>query len=330
MPFKHSFYVAAVCALPLSFAACGGSSDNDDTPIIPEGAHHGYVVSGVTLPKSAGEAVQLGLDLGSMTSSKPDGAPDNKIGRLIGTLADDPVKLSLQPTIDTAIKHGDIILLVDVQTADLQNSKAAGFGVKLGAMPNPAACTDANDMTCGRHLDGHGSFQIAANSPADAVVGGKITSGAFSGGPGDVALQIALGSAAPISLNLVHARVQATIKSDGTLTATLAGLVTQEALRTQIGPVLQAQIMSLITTECTGGTGMCNCPADSTANTLLTFLNPDANHDCVITTDELLSSAAIKSVLVPDSCSKDSCASPDALSIGLPVQAVKATFPGAM
>jgi hypothetical protein len=35
-------------------------------------------------------------------------------------------------------------------------------------------------------------------------------------------------------------------------------------------------------------------------------------------------------VLVPDSCSKDSCSTPDALSIGIPVQAVKATFPGAM
>jgi hypothetical protein len=326
--FKHSFHVAVACALPLSVAACGGSS-NEEPPIIPEGAHYGYVVSGVTLPKTAAEAVQMGLDLGGMTSSKQDGAPDNKLGRLLGTLASPPLSINLQATVDTAVSHGNIILLIDVQTEDLQNSKAAGFGVKLGAMPTPAACTDANDTVCGHHLDGHGSFQIAAGSPTDAVVGGKITSGAFTGGPGDVSLQVALGSATPITLDLIHARVLATIKSDGTLTATVGGLVTQEALRTQLGPVLQTQVMSLITAQCTGGTGRCGCPADSTLGALLGG-GLDPNQDCMVTTDELLNYSVVKAALVPDSCSKDSCASPDALSIGLPVQAVKATFTGAM
>lgn len=327
MPFKHSFHVAAACALPLSFAACGGSSE--DPPIIPQGPHYGYVVSGVTLPKNSTEAIPMGLDLGSMTSSKLDGAPDNKLGKLIGTLAGPGVNLPLQPTVDTAVSHGDIILLIDVQTEDLQNSKAAGFGVKIGTMPSPAACTGASDTVCGHHLDGHGSFQIAPSSPTDAVVGGKITSGAFTGGPGDVTLQVALGSTTPISLDLIHARVQATIKSDGTLTATVGGLVTLDAVRMQLGPVLQTQVMSLITTECTGGTGLCNCPDNSTANLLL-GLGLDADHNCMITTDELLNYSVVKAALVPDSCSKDSCSSPDALSIALPVQAVKATFPGAM
>jgi hypothetical protein len=329
MSSKHLFHVAAACALPLSFAACGSSS-NDEPTIIPEGPHYGYVVSGVTLPKNSNEAVPMGLDLGSMTSSKPDGSNDNKLGKLLGTLAGPGVGIPLQPTVDTAVKHGDIILLIDVQTEDLQNSKAAGFGVKIGTMPTPAACTDANDLTtCGRHLDGHGSFVISPSSPADAVVAGKITSGAFDGGPGNISLQVALGSTTPITLDLVHARVRATIKSDGTLTATVGGLVTQDQLRTQIGPVLQAQVMSLITTECTGVPPDCGCPDGSTAALLLGFLMPDANHDCVIMTDELLNSS-LKSLLVPDSCSQDSCTTPDALSIGLPVQAVKATFPGAM
>jgi hypothetical protein len=326
MPSKHSFHVAAACALPLSFAACGGSSD--EKPIVPKGAHYGYVISGVTLPKTAGEAVQVGLDLGSATSSKPDGNPDNKLGRLLGTLASPPIKIDIQTAVSTAVDRGDIILLVDVQTEDLQNSSAAGFGVKLGAMPSPAACTDASDITCRHHLDGHGSFTIAANSPTDAAVAGKIMSGAFTGGPGDVTLQVAFGASA-LSLDLVHARVQATIKPDGTLSATVGGLVTQDELKTQLGPVLQAQIMSLLTTQCTGGTGTCGCPDNSTAATLL-GLGIDANNDCMISTDEILNFSVTKSLLVPDSCSKDSCASADALSISLPVQAVKATFPDAM
>lgn len=329
MPSKHSFFVAATCALPLSFAACGSSSDN--TPIVPEGAHYGYVVSSASVPKTDQEAITFGLDLGSSTSSKLDGPVDNKLGKLLATLANPPINIKIQDTVTTAVNDGSIILLIDLQTKDLQNSSAAGFGVKIGTMPNPQPCTNINDpTTCGQHLKGNGSFQIAANSPADAVVAGKIASGAFTGGPGDVSLQIALGTTTPINLDLVHARVQATINPDNTLTATIGGLVTQDELKTQIGPVLQMQVMSLITTECTpGGAGTCGCPATSTAATLL-GLGIDANHDCMITADEILNFSVVQSLLLPDSCSKDSCTTADSLSIGIQVQAVKATFPGAM
>lgn len=329
MPSKHSFYAAAACALPLSFAACGSSSD-DEKPIIPEGPHHGYVVSTASVPATAKQALDFGLDLGSDKGSKQDGTVDNKLGKLLATLAMPPVNIDIQSTVTQAVNHGDIILLIDVQTEDLMNSSAAGFGVKIGAMPNPPACTDASDPVCGRHLNGQGSFQIAPSSPTDAVVAGKISSGAFTGGPGDVSLQIAIGTTTPISLDLVHARVNATFKADGTLTATVGGLVTQQALTTQIGPVLQTQIMSLLTTQCTpGGAGTCGCPTNSTANTLL-GIGLDANHDCLITTDEILNFSVVKALIVPDSCSKDSCSTPDALSIGVQVQAVKATFPGVM
>lgn len=329
MPSKHSFHVAAACALPLSFAACGSSSD--DKPIIPEGAHYGYVVSTASVPANSKQVIDFGLDLGSPTSSKPDGAPDNKLGKLLATLAGPPVNINIQNTVTQAVDQGNILLLIDVQTKDLMNSSAAGFGVKIGTMPVPPACTDMNDTTCRHHLDGHGSFQIAASSPTDAVVAGKITSGAFTGGPGDISLQIALGTTTPINLDLMHARVQATLNSDGTLSATVGGLVTQDQLKTQIGPVLQTQIMSLITTECTGGTGPCNCPTNSTAALLLgDALNFDPDHNCMITVDELLNSSVVKSLLVPDSCSKDSCSTADSLSIGIQVQAVKATFPGVM
>src|SRR3954467_15809591 len=113
MSSKHLLHIAAACALPLSFAACGSNTNNDEPTIIPEGPHHGYVVSGVTLPKTSAEAVQLGLDLGSMMSSKQDGSPDNRLGRLLGTLAAAPVKLDIQTPVSTAVAHGDIILLID-------------------------------------------------------------------------------------------------------------------------------------------------------------------------------------------------------------------------
>jgi hypothetical protein len=327
MSSKRSFFTAVACALPLSLAACGSSDNNSDTPPVPEGQHYGYVVSSASIPTSDKQVTDFGLDLGSKTSSKPDGIIDNQLGRALSFLSG---MVDIQGTVTTAIDQGNIILLVDVQTADLMNSNAAGFGVKIGASPQPPACDSATDTVCRHHLDGHGMFQIAANSPTDEV-GGKLVKGAFTGGPGNVAIQIAIGSTTPIDLNLVHARVQATLNADNTITAKIGGLVTQTELVSQIGPVLQQTVMGLITTQCaTGGAPpMCGCPTGSTAATLLS-LNIDADHNCMITTDEILNFPVVKTELQPDSCSTDSCKTPDALSIGVQVQAVKAAFPGAM
>lgn len=329
MSSKHSFFVAAACALPLSFAACGGGGGGGEGTIVPEGQHYGYVISKASVPASPAEVTQFGLDLGSATSSKQDGVIDNRLGNALSTLA--ALGFKVQDTVTSAIDQGTIILLVDVQTKDLMNSSAAGFGVKIGTNPRPPACNPAGgDTVCRHHLDGTGMFDVAASSPTDAVVAGKIVKGAFTGGPGDVELQIAIGSTTPINLSLVHARVQATINADNTLTATVGGLVTQDQLVNQIGPVLQAQVQGLITTQCTpGGPGTCGCPTGSTA-ALLLATNIDTNGDCMISVQELLNASIVKDVLQPDSCSKDSCTAADSLSIGVQVQAVKASFPGEM
>src|SRR3954470_5874764 len=144
MPSKHSFFAAAACALPLSFAVCGGSSDSNDTPPVPEGQHYGYVVSGVSLPITNKQKTDFALDLGAAKSSKQDGVPDNKLGSLFQFVS---AAVDVQGAITTAVNAGSIILLVDFQTKDLANSSAAGFGVKIGSMPNPPACTNTADPT---------------------------------------------------------------------------------------------------------------------------------------------------------------------------------------
>lgn len=334
MPSKQLFFVVATCALPLSLVACGGSSSDPpiipDGPIIPEGPHYGYVVSSASVPSTTKEIIDFGLDLGTKTSSKPDGTVDNAIGKVLQTLS--TFGFGVQSAVTTAVDHGDIILLIDFQTKDLTNSSAAGFGVKIGTTPTPPACTDVNDMTCRHHLDGHGSFQIAANSPPDIVVPGKIAGGAFTGGPGDLALQITIGATTPINLNLLHARVQATIDAtNNTLTATVGGLVTQTEITTQVGPVLQAQVASILTAGCTAGAAPPTCGCTGTAALLITFdAPPNGNADCKLSVDEILNAGPVKLQLQPDSCSMDSCTAPDSLSIGVKIQAVKAMFPGAM
>lgn len=321
MPSNHSFFIAAACALPLSFAACGGSNDSGETPVTPEGQHYGYVVSGVSLPITNKEKLDFALDLGGTKSSKQDGVPDNKLGGVLQTLAG---FVDLNGVVNKAVDTGSILLLVDFQTKDLANSSAAGLSVKIGTMPNPAACTDMTDTTCRHHLDGHGAFQVDTADSTDGVVAGKIVSGAFTGGPGDVALQLAVTGTTPIMLNLLRARVQATISPTGIMDANIGGVLTKTEINTAIIPVLLVQANDILTQSCAPSGGSCNCTG-SAAGFLLVG---DANMDCQLSTDELIGLTA--SLVAPDVCTMDSCATPDGVSLGIRVQAVKAAFPGVM
>ncbi|HEX7841953.1 MAG TPA: hypothetical protein VF469_30995 [Kofleriaceae bacterium] len=332
MTSKSTFLVAAICAAPLSIAACGGSSDG---AITPAGPHHGYVVSSVSIPTSDKQATDFGLDLGSKTASKQDGMVDNKLGEALSALA--ALNFNIQGTVNTAVDQGSLILLIDLQTKDFASSDGAGFSVKIGATPMPAPCNGSSDTVCRHHLDGTGMFTVAASSPTDAAVAGKIASGTFNGGPGDVTLQLAIGSTTPIELSLLHARVKATSITDAGMTAIVGGLVTQAELTNSIGPAIQVQVAGILDRDCPVAAGatrtppMCGCKASSTGATVVAALDGDltmgADKDCVISTAEVLGFPLVAQLLLPDSCSTDSCKTPDSISIGIKAQAVKATFP---
>jgi hypothetical protein len=288
----------------------------------------------VSVPTNDKEATDFGFDLGSKTSSMHDNIVDNQLGEALSALA--ALNFHIQEAIDTAVDHGSLILLIDVQTQDFMNSSAAGLGVKAGANPIPAPCNGSADTVCRHHLDGTGTFSIAPVSPMDAPVIGEIVNGTFSGGPADVTLQFAIGGT-PIRLNLLHALVEARSFSDtGIVTARVGGLVTQSELVMQIGPAIQAQVAAILDRDCpvaAGGTRTppgCGCNASTTGVTLITAFDGKASEtiaDCEISVQEILGFPLVAQLLEPDSCSADTCKAPDSLSVGVKIQAVKATFP---
>jgi hypothetical protein len=325
MSSKHSLFVAAICALPLSIAACGGGGTENQN-IVPTGMHYGYVVSKAQVPTMPNDVTAFALDLGSKTSSKPDGLPDNALGAVFSALT--MLKFDIQGTINTAVDQGNILLLVDFQTKDFTNADASGLTVKLGANAMPLPCNGSADTTCRHHLDGTGTFTIATDSPMDEGVTGKIAGGTFTTGAnaGDLTLQIAVGSTTPIKLALLHARATATSISAAGMTAILGGLVTTTELTTQIGPPLLSSVKAVVARDCTGtGTG-CGCADGSTGALVLSVVDFNPK-DCMVTVDELFTNPVVKPMLTPDSCSQDSCTAADSLSIGVKVQAVKGTFP---
>lgn len=305
--------------IPMSFVACGGS---DGTPT-PEGAHTHYIANKIFVPTSSTESREYGLDLNG------DGTVDNQLGATLAALKSQG-GFDIQATIDTAVNEGQIILLVDFQTKSFTSSAAAGIQVFLGdkAQTTPTPCNGSADTTCGKHLTGTASTAVAANSPTNAALAGKIVGGTFTGGPGNLSLQIALGAGSPIQLDLIGARAKASGISDTTIGSgtsggvIFAGAISKSDIDTKVIPAIPPQLETTIMRDCNMLTSPpgCGCTSGSTGATIISFF--DANHDCMVTADELRNNSLVMSLLQPDVTINGVMA----LSLGIKATAVGATF----
>lgn len=299
----------SLAILPASLVACGGGDDGAEPP---SGPHHGYVVDSVSVPDDK----PFDLD--------GNGVKDNALGQVLGILSGQG--FDVQGSLDEAVAQGTIILLYDLQTPDFTSAAGAGLRVKLGDNPNPPACTDANDLVCGHHLEGDATFELSANSPADAGVDGKIAGGVFTeAAAGNISLQIALAGSDPINLDLIGAKAKGTgITADGIGEMLLAGAISEDQLNNDVLPAIHAQLGPIIAEDCDAAAGPpeCGCVADSTGSTIISFFDDDA--DCGVTLDEIKNNGLIQSVLSPD-VTIDGV---DALSLTVSTTAVGATFPG--
>jgi len=312
--------LAAAALVPMSLAACGGDDGGQPTP---EGAHTHYVANKVFVPTSSTESREYGLDLNG------DGTVDNQLGATLAALKSQG-GFDIQGTIDKAVADGSIILLVDFQTKSFTSSAASGIQVFLGTNPNPAACNGSADTTCGHHLTGTASFDLAADAATNNIaLGGKIVGGTFTGGPGKLTLQISLGGGTPIDLDLIGARAKVSGISDTAIGmgtsggAIFAGAVSKDDIDNKIIPAIPPQLEATIMRDCTmimPPVAGCGCAASSTGATIISFF--DANKDCKVDADELKANQLVMSLLQPDVTIDGTMA----LSIGIKATAVGATF----
>ncbi|WP_428261788.1 hypothetical protein [Haliangium sp.] len=333
-------------AFPALLVACGGGGGDDPgdgpdaAPIecTPQGDHK-FVVDSLQIPTTAAQAVTLyGLDIDGKEGDTDQGI-DNAVGRALAGLGE--VDIDAPTAVAEAIDQGTIVLLANVRSEDLTNSSCAEIGVYLGDndMITPAACTDINDpATCRQHLDGNGSFVVDANSPADAILPGRIIGGAFSmraaDAPGTIALEFpAIEGVPAINIDLVAARVAVDQISDtGLMTGVIGGAVRVADIENTLVPALQMFVSDLIQTECPTPTPGACCPADSDAALALTFL--DADDNCAVTSEEIISNPTISVLLnadvdlfdANDNYAPNSDGENDSLSMGIGFTAVPASF----
>jgi hypothetical protein len=322
MAFFRPLLLAAAL-VPMSLVACGGG----DSVITPVGTHYHYVVNKAFVPTNNNESREYGLDLNG------DGTPDNQLGMVLGTLAG--MGFDIQATIDTAVLSGSIILLADLQTSDatFMSNAATGLSVFLGSNPQPAACMTGEMVTCttakpavctmcGHQINPTGGMFDATTSQ-NLALAGSIIGGTFSGGPGDLTIQIALGGTQAINLNLIGARAKASGMSTAGITGlVLAGALSQDDINTKVIPAVVTQLAPTIARDCTmlSSPPGCGCMDGSTGKTIIGLF--DTNMDCMVTASEVMGNSLIMSLLAPDVTINGT----KALSLGIKVTAEQATY----
>jgi hypothetical protein len=292
--------VNRACAILLSCGAlalvgCGGGDDDggDDTGQMeedPAGTDHTYVLSELKVPASPNEATQLGLDIDG------SGTPDNALGGLLAALAGQ-ANLDLNGTVNEQVVSGGIVLLANLKATDMTNATGVGLHVYLGDpdTASPTPCTDPQDInTCGKHLLGDGTFDVKMDYGAKVV--GQLVNGQFTGGPGEVTIELSLGGTTTLPINLVGARATAGATDAGLMSGKLGGALRNEDLHNELIPAVANLIESLLTeSECDGTPDGGCCPAESTGEQILTFFDDDG--DCAVTAQELEENSIVSSTI---------------------------------
>lgn len=318
--------------MAVALAACGGGSADDDDDegsdtVDPSGTDHTYAVSALSVPENStsAEKTRCGFDLNG------NGAADNTLGTLLVALRS--FEVEVQSSLDEEIETGGLILLANVKATDLSDAAGVGlwiYGGQTTPPPTPAPCTDPETMTdCGHHLEGDGAFTVDSTTATDQMIVGDIVDGTFTGGPGEVTLQLSVAGGDPIALPLQNAHAELTgLTAEGwELTGSkIGGAISSEDLDGTVIPGIAATIRGTVAEDCEGTEPPdCGCAADSTGASMIDTFDGrgDGEADCEISDDEVADLANL--ALSPD-IDLDGDDTNDAVSVGICLGGVSGTF----
>lgn len=327
-PTRSLLWFVSLSAL---LAGCGGESGGG-----PPATDHTFVLDSLIVPATSAEALTAyGLDIDGKENDADRGV-DNALGRTFATLSA-MVGIDIATAVTAGVDDGSILMLANVNSADLAAAGGAEIGMYLGANPNPVACDGPDDETCRNHLEGTGSFEISPDSPTDAVLGGSIESGSFAMGAGDEPGRLtlpfpSLDGSAPIAVELVGARISVAAVSENELAeGILGGAIPLEDFEQTILPSFHQGLTAAVATDCTGAAPDC-CTPDSAGEGVVDLF--DSDDDCAVSFDEFRGNFLITLLINPDvdlfddtgAYNPNSDGVLDSLSLGMGFSATTGTF----
>jgi hypothetical protein len=270
------------------FGGCGSDTSTGGGPDAGgavTGSYSHYVNASLSVGNSASDALALAFDLDNDSAHKKD----NELGSLLAGLKSTGY-LDVNASIKTAVDAGDFVILHSVQATSLSASSSASWQVYIGdPLKNP-------DLT-----SGNGKFTIASSSPTNAKLAGSITGGLFSGGPGNVTLQLSVVPGQPaITIPLVSAHLEAQVSATGCMSGRLGGGIKKTDIDGVVIPALAAGLNARINADgnCKNDYNSCN----SQNKSILDFLDRmgTGNMDNQIQASEISTNPLIAGALKAD------------------------------
>jgi hypothetical protein len=302
---EHGY--SSAIALLLSAACAGGPSGSGDPgggggEEPPDtGAYYRYAVDDLILPGDGVSADDVAFDVDGT------GGPDNALGGILSLLG--TIDVSLQPHVDAAIQSGDLVSLHEIRADDLANDESVSWQVFLG-MP----------MSESPKFDGTDAFTRDTSVNTDPLIG-KITSGIFQGGPGELAISLTFGDQS-IDVTLRGAYVRADI-SEGSCDGKLGGGLSVQELDSEVLPAVARFADGMVQQDCSGGSA-CTCAAGTIGKTVQEFF--DSNGDCTVPADEIRANTLVKAAFKADVDLMGDDGELDSMSFGVGIHCVKASF----
>ena len=327
----RAFLLALLVACGSSSSATKSDAHVDVPPDMPPdlapapdapAGHYLYVIDHENVPTSTTQARAYALDLDG------DGMVDNQLGMVLATL--NGQGFDVQAAVNASVDRGTTLLIADLYALDFTTTTGSTFTTYDGGEAFPPACNGTTDETCRHHLDGHGMFTLAANSAHDTPLMGDATAGVFTEGPGHLEIEGSFFGTGPAThVDLIGARVKLdTVTATSIGPSILAGAVSMTDINGKLIPGWQMEITAQIQQDCCGlatspggatcTPPSCGCVDGSTGKTDVGLF--DANHDCVVTVDEVKNNSLVMSLLAPDVMVEGQMA----LSFGMQVTAVHA------
>jgi hypothetical protein len=266
---------------------------------------HGYVFDHIDVPTSSTQARDMGLDVNG------DGTTDNRLGQFLATFA--AQGFDVQGAVSSAVSSGTFVTLMSVKTRSLRKAK----GVKVRLFRGlPVATPNFNG----------GSFGVDTSVPRSQLKA-KIRKHAIIPTPG--ALVLGMPSFLPggqvVSYDLRAGRLQATCIASRCVDGRLAGGIPSEEIDQRLVPGLGAAVRAIVARDCPT-TPPDPCAAGTDGQTALNLF--DADHDGMVTDQEIRDSPLIKSLLAPDLDLVGGDGVADSLSVGLAFTAGAADIAG--